>query len=80
MIIENYEKNYLKSKDMDYVNKIVVSYCEQDTGNIIPSYKTCTIYGLVHLKQNGKDKNEYQKYSCFDCYNSFCDRTNSLFY
>ena len=80
MIIENYEKNYLKSKDMDYVNKIVVSQCEQGTGDIIPFYKTCTIYGLVHLKQNGKDKNEYQKYNCFDCHNSFCDRTNSLFY
>lgn len=54
------KKNYLKSKDKDYVNKIVVSQYEQDTGDIIPSYKTCTIYGLVHFKQNGKDKNGHQ--------------------
>ena len=80
MITENYvKKNNLKFKDNDYVNKIVVSQYEQDTGDIIPSYKTCTIYGLVHFKQNGKDKNGHQIYICFDCYKSFSDITNSLF-
>ena len=34
MITENQVKNYLKSKDKDYVNKLIESLCEKDDEDI----------------------------------------------
>ena len=43
MITENQLKKYLKSKDKDYVNKIIESLYEQDDEVIDPSHKVCPI-------------------------------------
>lgn len=59
MITENQVKNYLKSKDKDYVNKRIESLYEQDDEDIDPSHKACPICGSFHFKKNGKDKNEH---------------------
>lgn len=80
MITENQVKNYLRSKDKDYVNKLIESLYEQDDEDIDPSHKACPICGSVHFKKNGKDKNGHQRYICLDCHKSFSDRTNTLFY
>lgn len=80
MITENQVKNYLRSKDKDYVNKLIESLYEQDDEDIDPSHKACPICGSVHFKKNGKDKNGHQRYVCLDCHKSFSDRTNTLFY
>ncbi len=80
MITENQVKNFLKSKDKDYVNKLIESLYEKDDENIDPSHKACPICGSVHFKKNGKDKNGHQRYICLDCHKSFSDRTNTLFY
>ena len=80
MITENQVKNYLRSKDKDYVNKLIESLYEQDDEDIDPSHKACPICGSVHFKKNGKDKNRHQRYICLDCHKSFSDRTNTLFY
>lgn len=34
MITENQVKNYLRSKDKDYVNKLIESLCEKDDEDI----------------------------------------------
>ena len=39
MITENQVKNYLKSKDKDYVNKLIESLYEQDDEDFDPSHK-----------------------------------------
>lgn len=80
MVTENQVKNYLRSKDKDYVNKLIESLYEQDDEDIDPSHKACPICGSVHFKKNGKDKNGHQRYICLDCHKSFSDRTNTLFY
>ena len=80
MITENQVKNYLRSKDKDYVNKLIESLYEQDDEDIDPSHKACPICGSVHFKKNGKDKNGHQRYICLDCHKSFSGRTNTLFY
>ena len=80
MITENQVKNYLRSKDKDYVNKLIESLYEQDDEDIDPSHKACPICVSVHFKKNGKDKNGHQRYICLDCHKSFSDRTNTLFY
>ena len=41
MITENQVRNYLKSKDKDYVNKLIESLYEQDDEDIDPSHKAC---------------------------------------
>lgn len=41
MITENQVKNYLRSKDKDYVNKLIESLYEQDDEDIDPSHKAC---------------------------------------
>ena len=51
MITENQVKNYLKSKDKDYVNKLIESLYEQDDEDIDPSHKACPICGSVVLRQ-----------------------------
>ncbi len=43
MITENQVKNYLRSKDKDYVNKLIESLYEQDSEVIDPSHKVCLI-------------------------------------
>lgn len=43
MITENQVKNYLRSKDKDYVNKLIESLYEQDDEVIDPSHKVCLI-------------------------------------
>lgn len=63
MITENQVKNYLRSKDKDYVNKLIESLYEQDNEDIDPSHKACPICGSVHFKKNEKDKNGHQKLS-----------------
>ena len=70
MITENQVKNYLKSKDKDYVNKLIESLYEQDDEDIDPSHKACPFCGSVHFKKNGKDKNGHQRYICLDCHKS----------
>lgn len=62
MITENQVKNYLRSKDKDYVNKLIESLYEQDDEDIDPSHKACPMCGSVHFKKNGKDKNGHQRY------------------
>ena len=49
MITENQVKNYLRSKDKDYVNKLIESLYEQDNEDIDPSHKACPICGSVHF-------------------------------
>ena len=49
MITENQVKNYLRSKDKDYVNKLIESLYEQDDEDIDPSHKACPICGSVGL-------------------------------
>ena len=78
MITENQLKNYLKFKD--YVNKLIESLYEQGDKDIDLSHKACPFSGAVHFKKNGKDMNGYQRYVCLNCYKSFNDRTNTLFY
>ncbi len=80
MITENQVKNYLKSKDKDYVNKLIESLYEQDDEDIDPSHKACPFCGSVHFKKNGKGKNGHQRSICLDCHKSFSDRTHILFY
>ena len=63
MITENHVKKYLRSKDKDYVNKLIESLYEQDDEDIDPSHKACPICGSVHFKKNEKDKNGHQKLS-----------------
>ena len=59
--------NYaLKSKDKDYVNKLIESIYEQNDEDIDPYHKVCPICGSVHFKKNGKDKNGHQRYICLD--------------
>ena len=41
MITENQVKNYLRSKDKDYVNKLIESLYKQDNEDIDPSHKAC---------------------------------------
>ena len=62
MITENQVKNYLRSKDKDYVNKLIESLYEHDNEDVDPSHKACPICGSVHFKKNGKDKNGHQRY------------------
>ena len=80
MITENQVKNCLRSKDKDYVNKLIESLYEHVDEDIDPSHKACPFCGSVHFKKNGKDKNGHQRYICLDCHKSFSDRTNTLFY
>ena len=79
MITENQVKNYLRSKDKGYVNKLIESLYEHDDEDTDPSHKACPFCGSVHFKKNGKDKNGHQRYICLDCHKSFNDRTNTLF-
>lgn len=63
IITENHVKKYLRSKDKDYVNKLIESLYEQDDEDIDPSHQACPICGSVHFKKNEKDKNGHQKLS-----------------
>ena len=63
MITENQVRNYLKSKDKDYVNKLIESLYEQDDEDIDPSHKACPICGSVHFKKNGKIRTDIRDIS-----------------
>lgn len=63
MITENQVKNYLRSKDKDYVNKLIESLYEQDNEDIDPSHKACPICGSVHFKKNGKIRTDIRDIS-----------------
>ena len=80
MITEKQVKDYLKSKDKDYIDALIDSLHEDDEQNAASSHKACPICGSSHFKKNGKDKNGHQRYICLDCHKSFSDRTNTLFY
>ena len=56
MITEIQVKNYLKSKDKDYVNKLIESLYKKDDEDIDSSHKACPICGSVHFKKNGRTK------------------------
>ena len=47
MITENQVKNYLRSKDKDYVNKLIESLYEQNNEDIDPSHKACPFWGKI---------------------------------
>ena len=80
MITENQVKKYLKSKDKDYVNKLIESLYEQDDEDIDSSHKACPICSSAHFKKNGKNKKGHWRYIYLDCQKFFTDRTNTLFY
>lgn len=62
MITENQVKNYLRSKDKDYVNKLIESLYEQEDEDIDSSHKACPTCGFIHFKKNGEDKNGHKIY------------------
>ena len=63
MITENQVRNYLKSKDKDYVNKLIESLYEQDDEDIDPSHKACPICGSVHFKRMEKIRTDIRDIS-----------------
>ena len=56
MITENQVKNYLRSKDKDYVNKLIELLYEQDDEDIDSSHKACPFCGSVHFKKMERAK------------------------
>ena len=50
-ITENQVKNYLRSKNKDYVNKLIESLYEQDDEDIDSSHKACLMYVLFILRR-----------------------------
>lgn len=54
MITENQVKNYLRSKDKDYVNKLIESLYEQDDENIDPSHKPCPYMWFSSFQEERK--------------------------
>ena len=63
MITENQVRNYLKSKDKDYVNKLIESLYEQDDEDIDPSHKACPICGSVHSRRMEKIRTDIRDIS-----------------
>ena len=50
-ITENQVKNYLRSKNKDYVNKLIKSLYEQDDEDIDSSHKACLMCVLFILRR-----------------------------
>ncbi len=50
-ITENQVKNYLRSKNKDYVNKLIESLYEQDDEDIDSSHKACLMCVLFILRR-----------------------------
>ena len=54
MITENQVRNYLKSKDKDYINKLIESLYEQDDEDIDPSHKACPFLWFCSFQEEWK--------------------------
>lgn len=80
MISEKQVVEFLKSKDKDYVNRLIASLDKYDDFGYKSLHSTCPICGSTHIKKNGKDRSGHQRYFCNDCHKSFNDRTHTLFY
>lgn len=78
MINEKQVIDFLKTKDKSYIDYLF-SLLNNNLNNTDSSDQVCPICGSTHVKKNGKDSNERQRYLCKECHRTFNDRTHTLF-
>lgn len=78
MINEKQVIDFLKTKDKSYIDYLI-SLLNNNLNNSNLSNQICPIYESIHVKKNGKDSNEHQRYLYKDCHRTFNDRIYTLF-
>lgn len=78
MISEKQVVEFLRSKDKDYIFRLIALVFKLDDRYDGNGYSACPICGSIHIKKNGKDKHGNQRYYCKDCHKSFNNKTNTL--
>lgn len=81
MVNEKQVIQFLKSKDKDYVTRLVSKVFEPEYEvRTIGGARICPRCGSIHTKKNGKDPYGQQRYLCNDCSKSFVQSYGTLFF
>ena len=73
---------YLSNQSEEYISELVKKLkLHKDTSSVDSTVITvCPFCGSIHIKKNGFDKNNNQRYLCKDCRHSFSESTRTLFW
>ena len=73
---------YLSNQSEEYISELVKKLkLHKDMSSEGSTVITvCPFCGLIHIKKNGFDKNNNQRYLCKDCRHSFSESTKTLFW
>ncbi|WP_296876810.1 IS1 family transposase, partial [Thomasclavelia sp.] len=80
MITEKQVVDFLKNKDISYIENLMSLLTRQDFDVFHDTVGVCPVCGSSSVIKHGKDKHNHQRYFCRDCHKTFTSKTGTLLY